>query len=176
MINRHQFCPQCSQSLIDSEQGGRPRRACPDKTCGYVHWDNPVPVVAAVVEHEGRIILARNVAWPASFYALITGFLEKGETPEVGVQREVEEELGLTPHGANFIGLYDFTRNNQLIIAYHVPATGTVKLNEELADWKHVAFEKIRYWPAGTGYALRDWLLGKGIDAPAMDLPANRPS
>jgi len=166
------YCPQCSKPLIDAEHGGRVRRACADARCGFIHWDNPVPVVAAVVEHEGKIILARNVAWPASFYALITGFLERGESPEVGVQREVEEELGLKPLAANYIGTYEFTRQNQLIIAYHVPAEGTVRLNEELADWKHVAFGDIQYWPAGTGYALRDWLLrAKGIEAPAMEWP-----
>lgn len=165
------YCPQCSKPLVDAEHGGRVRRACADSACGFVHWDNPVPVVAAVVEHEGQIILARNVAWPPSFYALITGFLERGESPESGVQREVEEELGLQPQAANYIGTYEFSRQNQLIIAYHVPATGTVTLNEELADWKHVAFGDIRYWPAGTGYALRDWLLRtKGIEAPAMEL------
>ena len=165
------YCPQCATPLIDAEHGGRLRRVCPDASCGFIHWDHPVPVVAAVVEHEGKIILARNVAWPASFYALITGFLEREESPEIGVQREVEEELGLQPQGANYIGVYEFTRNNQLIVAYHVPATGTVRLNEELADWKHVAFEDIQYWPAGTGYAVRDWLRSKGYDPQPMDWP-----
>jgi hypothetical protein len=51
-----------------------------------------------------------------------------------------------------------------------VPATGTVKLNEELVDWKHVPFEQARYWPAGTGFALRDWLLRThGIEAPPSE-------
>ena len=85
------YCPLCATPLQNAELGGRLRRVCPDAACGFVHWDNPVPVVAAIVEHEGQIILARNVAWPASFYALITGFLERGEEPEIGVQREVEE-------------------------------------------------------------------------------------
>ena len=56
--------------------------ACPDTSCGYVHWDNPLPVVAAIVEYEGRILLARNAAWQEGMFALITGFLENGETPE----------------------------------------------------------------------------------------------
>ena len=167
----YSYCPQCAKPLIEADLGGRLRRACPDAACGFVHWDNPVPVVAAVVEHEGQIILARNVAWPPSFFALVTGFLERGEEPHIGVQREVEEELGLTPQGAHFIGLYEFHRQNQLLIAYHVPATGTVKLNEELADWKHVPFERVQYWPAGTGYALRDWLRGKGFDPQPVALP-----
>lgn len=167
----YRYCPQCAQPLTLGFHGDRERLACPDATCGFIHWNNPVPVVAAIVEHEGQIILARNVAWPVSFYALITGFLERGETPEAGVQREVQEELGLTPQGARFVGVYEFTRMNQLIIAYHVPATGTVVLNEELADWKHVPFDQVQYWPAGTGYALRDWLRGRGYAPQEIALP-----
>jgi len=171
---KFQYCPQCARPLIVARFGDRDRSGCADPQCGYVHWDNPVPVVAAIVEHEGQIILARNAAWPAGAYALITGFLERGETPEIGVQREVEEELGLTPLAANFVGLYEFHRMNQLLIAYHVPATGTVRLNEELVDWKHVPFDQCRYWPAGTGFALRDWLKAKGIDAQPIEWPSAR--
>ncbi len=171
MTSNFRFCPQCARPLTVARFGDRDRIGCDGPRCGFVHWDNPVPVVAAIVEHEGRIILAHNVLWPQGFYALITGFLERGETPEIGVQREVEEELGLQPQGANFVGLYEFHRKNQLLIAYHVPATGTVTLNEELDDYQHLPFDQIRYWPAGTGFALRDWLRGKGIEAPAMELP-----
>ncbi|HEX4872298.1 MAG TPA: NUDIX domain-containing protein [Nevskiaceae bacterium] len=165
------YCPLCAQPLVTARHGERERLACPDAGCAWVHWDNPTPVVAAVVEHEGRLILARNVAWPAGFFALITGFLEKGETPEIGVQREVEEELGLRPQGASFIGHYDFPRMNQLILAYHVPAEGVVRLNEELAEWKHVAFDQARYWPAATGFALRDWLRARGHDPVELPWP-----
>jgi NADH pyrophosphatase NudC (nudix superfamily) len=174
MTATYQFCPRCARPLAPGRHGERERLACPDAVCGFVHWDNPVPVVAAIVEHEEQVILARNVAWPATFYALITGFLERGESPEAGVQREVHEELGLQPQGAHFVGVYEFTRMNQLIIAYHVPATGTVRLNEELADWKHVPPEKLRYWPAGTGYALRDWLRARGHDPQPLELPPRR--
>jgi NAD+ diphosphatase len=170
MSQRYRYCPQCGMPLGSQPHGGRDRIACMDPACGWIHWDNPAPVVAAIVEHEGKIILARNVAWPADWYALVTGFLERGETPETGVQREVEEELGLTPLGANFVGLYDFPRMNQLLIAYHVPAEGRVRLNEELNDWKHVPFNELRYWPGGTGLALRDWLKRThGIDAPPQE-------
>ena len=34
-----------------------------------------MPVVAAIVEYEGKVLLARNVAWPPQWYALITVFL-----------------------------------------------------------------------------------------------------
>ncbi|HLE66570.1 MAG TPA: NUDIX domain-containing protein [Burkholderiales bacterium] len=159
MSSEFRFCPRCAQPLAPGEHGGAKRLAC---ACGYVHWDNPVPVVAAIVEHEGAVILARNRDWPEKMFGLITGFLEKGETPEVAVAREVNEELSLDALATHFVGLYPFERRNELIIAYHVPATGTVRLNEELADYRRIAPEKLRPWDFGTGLALRDWLARRG--------------
>jgi len=127
-------------------------------TCGYVHWDNPVPVVAATVEHEGEVILARRKQGPEKMDGLVAGSLEKDEAPEEGVKREVKEELDLDASAAHLVGLYPFARRNELIIAYHVPATGTVRLNEELADVRRIAPEKLRPWDFGTGLAVADWL------------------
>jgi NADH pyrophosphatase NudC (nudix superfamily) len=166
------FCPRCARPLEARELGGAPRHACPDVACGYVHWDNPTPVVAAVVEHEGAVILARNAAWPMKFFGLITGFLEKHDpSPDEGVLREVKEELGLDGSAANFIGHYPFPRMNQLIIAFHVPASGTIVLGEELSEFKRVDPANARYWPGGTGFALRDWLRGRGYDPQPLELP-----
>ncbi|RZI83268.1 MAG: NUDIX domain-containing protein [Rubrivivax sp.] len=166
------FCPQCAQPLLTRELDSVPRMACSDQACTYVHWDNPVPVVAAVVEHEGEIILARNRAWPVPFYALITGFLEKSDpSPEEAIAREVMEELGLEAQGTHFIGHYAFPRQNQIIIAYHVPATGVITLGDELVDYKRIAPARARYWPSSTGLALRDWLVTQGHSPQAMDLP-----
>ena len=52
-----------------------------------------------------------------------------------------------------------------VIIAYHVLASGEVRLNEELAECRLIAPEKLRPWDFGTGLALRDWLRGRGIAA-----------
>lgn len=162
MSSEYRFCPRCAQALAAGEYGGAQRLGC---ACGFVHWDNPLPVVAAIVEHEGGVILARNKAWPdPKMFGLITGFLEKGETPADAVAREVKEELSLDAIGVHFVGLYPFERRNELIIAYHVPAKGEVRLNEELADYRRIAPEKLKPWDFGTGLALRDWLearLGK---------------
>lgn len=121
-------------------------------------------VVAAIVEHEGDIILAHNREWPMRFFGLITGFLEAAETPENGVLREIEEELGLRGEAPEFVGHYTFERMNQIIIAYHVHAHGEIKLGDELDEYRRVPPEKLRPWPMGTGHAVADWLRRKGFD------------
>ena len=164
------FCPSCTAPLVDKVVQGEPRRVC-GAGCGFVHYDNPTPVVAAIVEHDGQVVLARNRAWPRSFYGLITGFLEREETPERCVVREVKEELNLDSGQPTLVGVYAFERMNQVIIAYHVTATGTIALNEELDDYKHVALERCRVWPGGTGLALRDWLRTRGHEPQSFELP-----
>lgn len=160
------YCPQCGQNLIELPLAGRERMTCPDHQCGWVHWDNPLPVVAAIVEHvdsDGQIVLARNKAWPGDFYALITGFLERDESPEEGVAREVQEELSLETIATELVGVYPFTHKNELIIAYHVVARGEIVLNEELAAYKLVEPKDLQPWDAGTGWALRDWMKRRGL-------------
>lgn len=161
MPSNYIFCPCCASSLHTLNLSGRERQSCP--ACGWVHWNNPLPVVAAIIELEGYILLARNAAWPAKMFGLVTGFMENDETPEQAVAREVKEETGLDTQATKLIGVYEFIRKNELIIAYHVQAAGSVALNEELAEYRLVAPQKLKPWRAGTGYALADWLNAKGI-------------
>lgn len=160
MSEKYVFCPRDGTKLVDKPQSGRERPSCPKEGCGYVQWGNPLPVLGALVEHRGKVLLARNKGWPAKFFGLITGFLEAGETPEDGVKREVKEELGLDVELVSLIGVYCFELRNEFIACWHVKASDTqeVKLGEELEAYKEVEPDKLRAWEMGTGLAVRDWL------------------
>lgn len=157
----YRFCPLCAQPLASRSDGGRLRPACPSGH--WTHWDNPLPVLAALVELDGRVLLARNAAWPEKMFGLITGFMERGETPEQGIARELKEETNLDAQGIRLIGIYDFIPKNELIIAFHVAASGTIRLSDELVDYRLIAPEKLRPWPMGTGLALADWMRMRGL-------------
>ena len=171
MRYEHRFCPHCATPLAllvaDEDGGPKQRLRCP--ACGFTHWNNPTPVLAAVIEYDGQILLARNAAWPGRMFALITGFMEAGETPEDGIAREILEETSLTAQSLSLIGVYDFQRMNQVIIAYHAVASGEVRLSPELAEYRLYAPEAVRCWPAGTGYALADWLRARGHEPRFID-------
>ena len=173
MSSAFKFCPTCAHPLewiAQLEDGGsKERLRC--VACGYTHWNNPTPVLAAVIEYRGQVLLARNAAWAGRMFALITGFMEAGETPEGGIAREIKEETNLDTIALKLIGVYDFQRMNQIIIAYHAVADGEVRLSPELADYKLFDPADVKCWPAGTGYALADWLRTRGHEPQFIEFP-----
>ncbi len=179
MAHETTFCTNCATRLAlitaDEDSGPTTRLRC--ASCGWTHWNNPTPVLAAVIElvdRDGHVLLARNAAWPGKFYGLVTGFMEAGETPEAGVAREVVEETSLVVGQVSLIGVYEFLRMNQVIIAYHVQASGSVVLSPELVDYRVIAPERVKCWPAGTGKALADWLVSRGFEPQWMELPPGK--
>ncbi len=170
------FCPQCATPLqwLSREEDGGPKERLRCPACEWTHWNNPTPVLAAVVEmadRGGQILLARNAAWSGRMFALITGFMEAGESPREGIAREVAEETSVQVEAVDLIGVYDFQRMNQVIIAYHVLARGEIRLSPELAEYRLFAPQDLRCWPAGTGYALADWLRGRGHEPQFFEWP-----
>jgi NAD+ diphosphatase len=172
-VSGYRFCPQCATALAPVTQvedgGPKERMRCP--ACGWTHWNNPTPVLAAIVQYRDTILLARNAAWTHKMYALITGFMEAGESPQDGIRREIKEETNLDAGELRLVGVYEFLRMNQVIIAYHAVCEGEVQLSPELVDYKLMAYDQVRCWPAGTGYALADWLKGQGHEPQFMDMP-----
>ena len=164
------FCPMCATPLQWREEledgGAKLRLRC--SACDYTNWNNPTPVLAAIVQVGEQVLLARNAAWPGRRFALITGFMEAGETPEDGIAREVKEETNLDVQSLKLVGVYDFQRMNQVIIAYHARAEGQVRLSPELAEYRMFDLKDLICWPAGTGYALGDWLRTQGIEPTFM--------
>jgi NAD+ diphosphatase len=170
------FCSHCAAPLqrLRADEDGGPKERLRCAACGWTHWNNPTPVLAAVVEcadRGGRLLLARNAAWSGRMFALITGFMEAGETPEEGIAREIAEETALQVDALKLIGVYDFQRMNQLIVAYHAVARGEIVLSPELAEYKLFDPAAVRCWRAGTGYALADFLRARGHEPQFIELP-----
>ena len=171
MPGEYRFCPCCAAplALTVAQEDGGPKERLRCTACDFTHWNNPTPVLAAIVEIDGRILLARNAAWQNRMFALITGFMEAGETPEEGIRREIAEETGLHTTALKLVGVHDFQRMNQVLITYHARVEGSVKLSPELAEYKLIAPERLRCWRGGTGQALATWLRSKGLEPQWMD-------
>lgn len=157
-----EYCPECASPLKLKRIDGVERMACAAPECRFVHWDNPVPVVAALVQYRGKIVLARNSRWPEDTFSLVTGYLERGESPEQAVLREVKEELGLDGKVKGFIGCYSFIEKNQVVLAHWVAAAGSLKTGSEISEVKLLSRKELERWQFGhlalTSAIVKQWL------------------
>ena len=176
MNHQPNFCLHCGSGLelLTNQEDGGPKQRLRCPACAWTHWNNPTPVLAAIIEcsdQGGQVLLARNAAWPGRMFALITGFMEAGETPEEGIAREIMEETSLQVQQLKLVTVGDFQRMNQVIITYHAVARGEVRLSPELAEYKMFSLPNLRCWRAGTGFALAEWLRSRGHEPQFIDLP-----
>lgn len=91
------YCPKCSVTLEEREDGGRDRPACPDRTCGYVYYGEFSIGCAGVVLRGDKALLVQRGWQPfAGSWQLPGGYAEHDEPLALAVEREVLEEAGIT--------------------------------------------------------------------------------
>lgn len=108
-------------------------------------------------------------------FAFVTGFLERDETPEGGIVYELKEETNLDVRPISLIGMYEFIRENELIIMYHMVAGGEVAPSKELAKHRLKPFKKARPWTANAGYAVAGFLAVCGLPVSCIDIRIGEP-
>ena len=94
------FCPRCANRLITKHDGGRDRQACPDDTCGFIHFGDFSIGCSGVVlrEEEGvtKALLVQRGQNPfAGSWQLPGGYAEHDEPLSLAVEREIEEEANI---------------------------------------------------------------------------------
>jgi len=152
------YCAKCGNTLNRKIIDQKERLCCDDQSCGYIYWNNPIPVVAALVETEKGIVLAHNKLAPEGLFSFITGYLEADESPEYASARETKEELGLDAVESSLIGIFPFQKFNQIIIAYHIIATGQIQLNEELDECIIVQRTDLLGYTQSNRFEIDKWL------------------
>jgi len=143
-------CPLCANEIVDDPDGG-PRKC---GACDFVHWDNPTPVVALIVETPEGVVLARNHGWPAKMFGLPTGFVDAREDPSDAARRELKEELDVEAE-VELFDVVGFAHFNQILLGYHVRTDARLTPGDDLAEIKLVAIDRLKPKPFGTGVLLQ---------------------
>jgi NAD+ diphosphatase len=131
----HQFCGLCGHVTRDAEN--ERAKICP--ACGLINYPRVSPAIIVAVLDAGRILLARSTRIGASFYSVLAGFVEPGETLEECVGREIREEVGLRVTDIRYFGSQPWPFPNALMVAFTARyAGGEIRLNPAeiaAADW-----------------------------------------
>lgn len=79
-------------------------------------------VVAAIIEQNHKILIARRKSGKkfGELWEFPGGKLEQNESPEIALQRELQEELGITAKIGKFIGRVTLPENKIAMSAYEV--------------------------------------------------------
>lgn len=84
-------CPRCAREAGSGDDGRR--FVCPH--CDFRYYHNVAAAVAAVVVHDGALLITHRAHAPAlGTLDLPGGFVDPGEAPQDALARELAEELG----------------------------------------------------------------------------------
>ncbi len=111
--SRSGFCANCGSGTIVAKAGWG--RTC--TSCSAEHFPRVEPVVIMLAQHQGRILLGRQPAFPPMRYSALAGFVEVGETIEDAVIRELYEEAGVRARNVRYIASQPWPFPSSLMIA-----------------------------------------------------------
>jgi ADP-ribose pyrophosphatase YjhB (NUDIX family) len=166
------YCSRCGSPLELGAIPGEHRERLVCAACGFIAYVNPRLVVTTLpVIDSGELVLLRRAIEPAyGTWAQPGGFLEADETAIQGAIRETLEETGLEVVPTSIVGLYSQPTSAVVVVAYEAVVVGGVaRPTDEALEVRTFAADALPWASVGldtTRWALRDWVLGRGIEPP----------
>jgi NAD+ diphosphatase len=155
------FCGQCGSPM----RGKTDLLAKECSRCGNVSFPKISPAVIVLVEREDQVLLARSPRFKDSFYSVLAGFVEPGETLEEVVVREVREETGIEVQDVRYFGSQPWPFPDSLMIAFTSRyGGGEIRVDgSEIMEARWFPFDQLPRIPGKISIAreLIDWFVAK---------------
>lgn len=149
----HQFCGRCGSETLP--QSGRYERRCP--RCHLSVFPRISPCVIVLIKKGDEILMTRSHHFRPGLYGLVAGFIEPGESLEEGLQREVEEEVGIKVKNIKYYHSQPWPFPDSLMMGFMADyAGGELKIDPieiEDAGWYH--YDKLPASPSNISIAGR---------------------
>ena len=121
------YCPACG---TPTEQHTPIMKRCP--TCGYELYPPIATAIIVLVRRGDEILLVHARNFRGTFYGLVAGFLEAGETLEQCVEREVKEETGLNIKNITYFASQPWPYPSGLMVGFFADYdSGEIKLQDD---------------------------------------------
>ena len=156
-----QYCGRCGVETLDKK--GEIAKRCPQ--CGHITFPRISPAVIVLVEREGKVLLARGSRFTEEMYSVLAGFVEAGESLEETVNREIEEEVGISVKNIRYFGSQPWPFPDSLMIGFIAEyAGGEIRIDgTEIMDAGWFEPGKLPLIPDRISIARRliDWFVEK---------------
>lgn len=157
------FCPVCGTGM---EQQTPIMKKCP--SCGNEMFPPVSTAIIVLIRKEKEILLVRAHNFRGTFYGLVAGFLEAGETLEECVDREVLEETGLKVKNIRYFGSQPWPYPSGLMVGFIADyESGNIKIQkDELSAAAFFSKDSLPEIPRKLSIArkLIDWWLSENED------------
>ena len=110
----HRFCGKCGAETYHKSD----ERALVCSACNTHFFPKISPAIIVAIINKDKILLARNSNFAASWFSLIAGYVDVGETLEETVAREVKEEVGLDVKNIRYYKSQPWPLSGSLMIGY----------------------------------------------------------
>jgi NAD+ diphosphatase len=136
-------------------------KKCPE--CGKEWWPSVATAIIVRITRNSEILLVRARNFRGSYFGLVAGFVETGESLEECVRREVREETGLEVRNIRYFGSQPWPYPFGLMVGFTAEyAGGELRLQtEELCDGGWFTRDNLPPIPDKASLARRlidDWL------------------
>lgn len=139
------YCEECGSELVErllENEGIIPY--C--KRCGAYRFPkyNVAVSIITVDDSEKKILLIKQ--YGRDSYILVAGYVNKGESAEQTVARELREETGLIAGAIRYNRSQYFAPSNTLMLNFtcHIDGSNQVTMNDEVDEARWMSFDEAR--------------------------------
>ena len=132
----NRYCGTCAHMTVPSEK----ERALVCPGCGRTIYPRILPAVIIGVTDGDRILMTKYADRGISFYALVAGFNEVGETLEETVRREVMEEVGLRVRNIRYYKSQPWGIVDDLLAGFYCDVDGSTQITLDRNELKEAVW------------------------------------
>ena len=135
MVEQMKYCQFCGTHLVRKYDRSKTRPFC--EACNVFKYVDPKVAVVAIVRSNNTILLIRRAIEPhLGQWSLPSGYVDRGESIENALVREVFEETTICVSPHHFLGV--FSGKGPVVVHVYVAThkSGTAKAAEEVSEVK----------------------------------------